>query len=131
MQLSKKFRIEDKIIFIKSVRHDNIPKYINLANLCILFKRELKSGYSPLKMYEYMACGKPIIASNVKGLDIIEKEDVGKVVDINNKKKVAEAIITLLSNEKRAKKMGENARNFILKNQYINSLTLFLTILEF
>ena len=66
-------------------------------------------------MYEYMACEKPIVTTNVKGLDVIEKINAGKVVNIDNENNVVDAIISILSDSALAKEMGVNARVFVLE----------------
>jgi len=68
----KKLGLSDHFTFTGMVDHDQIPLYINIADICVLPKRKLKSGYSPIKLYEYMACGKPIISSLAEGLEFIE-----------------------------------------------------------
>jgi glycosyltransferase involved in cell wall biosynthesis len=55
--------------------------YINIADICVLQKQRLKSGYSPIKLYEYMACGKPLVATRVEGLEFIEEDGIGRLVE--------------------------------------------------
>ena len=73
--------VTDHFIFTGMVNYKEITNYINIADICVLPKRRLKSGYSPIKLYEYMACGKPVIASRVEGLEFIEEEGIGRLVE--------------------------------------------------
>jgi len=73
--------VTDHFIFTGMVIHKEIPLYINIADICVLPKRKLKSGYSPIKLFEYMACGKPVVASRVEGLEFIEEEGTGRLTE--------------------------------------------------
>ena len=68
----------------------------------------------PVKMFEYMSAGIPVIASKFPlWQDIVEKNKCGICVDPLNPKEIADAINYLLSNNEIAKEFGENARNLI------------------
>lgn len=63
----------------------------------------------PIKMYEYMLAGIPVIASDFplwKG--IIEGNNCGMCVEPTNPKAIAEAIQYIIDNTERAKEMGNN-----------------------
>jgi glycosyltransferase involved in cell wall biosynthesis len=60
-------------IFTGAVPYQDVPLYINASDICITLKKELVSGYSPTKLYEYMACGKPVIASDFSGHQILSE----------------------------------------------------------
>jgi len=61
------FGLKNKIIFTGAVSHDEIPLYIGAASVCVApFKdTNVSRCKSPLKIVEYMASGKAIVASNV------------------------------------------------------------------
>ena len=98
--------ISAHFIFTGMVDYEQIPLYINIADVCVLPKRRLKSGYSPLKLYEYMACGKPVVSSRVEGLEFIEDEGVGRLVDPEDMESFEEAISDLLKNFQKREDMG-------------------------
>ncbi|KTD21643.1 glycosyltransferase family 4 protein [Legionella londiniensis] len=69
----------------------------------------------PLKLFEYMAAGLPVIASNFPDWEaIIKKYDCGITVDPLNPKMIAESIHDLLDNPHKAYRMGQNGRKAIL-----------------
>ena len=99
--------IGDHFIFTGMIDYKEIPFYINISDVCVLLKRELASGYSAIKLYEYMACGKPVIASRVAGLEFIETEGVGRLIKSGDLKDIKEALLDLLSAPEKRVDMGQ------------------------
>ena len=67
MDLVKESEVAGSFHFTGRVPYQKVPLYINAADLCVAPKKPILSGYSPLKLYEYMACGKPVIADENGG----------------------------------------------------------------
>ena len=95
------------------VPYEEVPKYINACDVCVAPFLFRNSGLSPLKVFEYLACGKPVVTSMINGLDFIKKYDLGILVEPENFDELAQALIKLLQNEKLRKKMAKNGRNVI------------------
>jgi glycosyltransferase involved in cell wall biosynthesis len=87
-RLTKDLRLEDDVLFLGYVPHKTVPIYINACDICIApftSWRNMLIGVSPLKFFEYLSCGKPVIASAVPGLtEIIKELDAGILVDPDN-----------------------------------------------
>lgn len=70
----------------------------------------------PVKMFEYMAAGIPIIASNFPlWKSIIEENNCGICVNPENPEEISSAIEVILQNEDKALEMGENGRKLIIE----------------
>jgi glycosyltransferase involved in cell wall biosynthesis len=68
----------------------------------------------PIKMFEYMSAGIPVIASNFPlWREIIEGNDCGLCVDPLNPREIAEAVNFFAENPSQAKVMGENGRRAV------------------
>jgi glycosyltransferase involved in cell wall biosynthesis len=64
----KKFNLQENVIQTGFVPHSDVPKYIALADICVSPKnpRDPVSYYSsPVKVWEYLAQGKPVISTPV------------------------------------------------------------------
>ncbi|AKB33797.1 glycosyltransferase (group I) [Methanosarcina siciliae C2J] len=107
VQKVKDLKIHEKFIFTGFVSHEEVPLYINASDVCVVPKIPLKSGYSPLKLYEYMACGKAVIASDVRGFEILEQAKAGILVEPQNSQKLSEAILKVLEDEALKREMGK------------------------
>ncbi|MCP4681815.1 MAG: glycosyltransferase family 4 protein, partial [Desulfobacterales bacterium] len=71
---------------------------------------------SPVKIFDYMACGRPVVASRIAGTtDIFADSGAIRLVPAGDSKMLANGINELLSNREEAKKMGEKGRAFILE----------------
>src|SRR5205814_603057 len=65
----------------------------------------------PVKMFEYLAAGLPIVAIDVpRWRAIVEQHDCGVTVPFGATKQLGDAIAALLDNDDRARAMGERAR---------------------
>lgn len=70
----------------------------------------------PIKMFEYMSAGIPVICSDFPlWKTIVGENQCGVCVDPTNPELIAEEIRNMLSNPEDAKKMGENGRIAILE----------------
>ena len=115
-ELANKIGINNNFIFTGSVPHEHVPSYINASDICVAYKIPLRSGYSALKLYEYMACGKPVVASRLKGFEVLEDTFSGLLAEPENPEKLANAIITLLENKPLREEMGRNGREHVMQN---------------
>lgn len=70
----------------------------------------------PVKMFEYMASGIPVIASNFElWKTIVEGSQCGICVDPKNISEIANAIKSILDDDKASKQMGKNGRQAVLE----------------
>ncbi|MFZ9848364.1 MAG: glycosyltransferase family 4 protein [Flavobacteriales bacterium] len=70
----------------------------------------------PIKMFEYMMAGIPVIASDFPlWKQIIEEYNCGICVDPQNPNEIRKAILSLLSNDELAEKMGQNGKKVVFE----------------
>lgn len=103
-QYAKEKNILDKVIITGWV--DNVEQYIPAFDIAVLPSKWEGFG---LVLIEYMACDKPIIATNVGGIsDIIENRKNGILIDRGNNKQLTNAVEEFFEDEK----LRKNTINF-------------------
>jgi glycosyltransferase involved in cell wall biosynthesis len=66
---------------------------------------------TPLKLFEYMAAGKPIVATALnQAAEVIQDGHNGLLVEAGDIQRFAEAILTLLNDPVERVRLGQNAR---------------------
>jgi glycosyltransferase involved in cell wall biosynthesis len=113
----------DNVIFTGQIEHINVPAYLAAADI-LLAPYKLEEDFrdvgfynSPVKLFEYMAMGKPIITSNIGQIEeIIEHGKTGLMIEPGNYNELARNILTLMEDEQLKKKLGKNARIEVEKN---------------
>lgn len=71
----------------------------------------------PIKLFEYMLAGIPVIASNFKLWEpIVLGHNCGLLVDPQNPEAIADACTWLKNNPQEARQMGENGRKAVLEH---------------
>ncbi|MDG6221527.1 MAG: glycosyltransferase, partial [Candidatus Thermoplasmatota archaeon] len=70
---------------------------------------------SPLKLFEYMACEKPVLASKVKGFEFLEAEGCGLLASPEDPEAVAKAILKMLSDKEKLVEMGKRGRKLVVE----------------
>jgi glycosyltransferase involved in cell wall biosynthesis len=126
MRLAEDMGLLNNFIFTGRVPYEKVPMYINASDICVapfIKERNSKIGLSALKTYEYLACGKPLIASGIPGVkDLIELSGGGISVTPENPQELAAAVIKLLPDENARKSMGEKSRKYIVENHSWHSV---------
>ncbi len=118
MDLATQINVSEKFSFVGPVSHQLVPLYISASDVCVVPKKPLKSGYSALKLYEYMACGKPVVASDIPGFEVLNECNCGLLFEPENSKEFAITIVKLLRDEKLRIKMSNNAFNTVENNSW-------------
>jgi glycosyltransferase involved in cell wall biosynthesis len=107
----------DGIVFTGALRHERMPAalaaaHIGVAPFDIGVHKPLSLGFywSPLKMFEYMASGLPVVAPSVARIPrLIEHEREGLLYDPRDDGALAHALEQLTNDELR-KRLGAGAR---------------------
>ncbi len=110
-RLVRELGIENKVIFAGSVLHHKVPEYISAADVCVATFRDTKVSRckSPLKIVEYLACGKAIVASNTGEVRRM-LGGTGILVKPGDSHSLAAGILRLLADENLRERLASFAR---------------------
>ncbi len=103
----------DRIVFTGRVAHTEIPGYLSGAKAAVLPNvLEGQSIFSsPLKLFEYMACGVPVLASDFPVFkEILQDHKNCLLFEPGNPKALARCVRELDSNPGLAERIAETAR---------------------
>ena len=116
--LAAKLGVQDHVRFMGAVPHEQVPGCIAAADVCVapLTQERLRSGSSALKIHEYLACERPVVASRIPGLEFLEFEALGKLVPPEDPHALAAALVAALADEGWCRSAGSRGRAYVLKN---------------
>lgn len=114
-ELARKYSVSDKVIFAGTVPYLDVPKYMSCMDICLIpFKKDSVSKNSlPLKLFEYMACEKPVISTGLPGVINAVGE---KVLYASNASEFSDKITYLYNNEEIRNSMGVQGREYVEKH---------------
>lgn len=114
MQRAVALGIDHAARFVGIVSHSEIPQVISAADVAVAPypKMDRDLWLSPMKLYEYMASGAPIVASAIgQIIDVITDGKNGLLVPAEDPTAMASAIKGLLGDPALRSQLGSRARN--------------------
>tara|TARA_B100000989_G_scaffold298818_1_gene290192 strand:- start:30991 stop:32115 length:1125 start_codon:yes stop_codon:yes gene_type:complete len=103
----------ENVEWLGYIPHDQAIAIIS-QSLVGLLLQTFTQHYQPIKLYEYMASGIPVIASDYQQwIDIVEKNKLGFCVDPHSIDSICEALNQLLADESMAQQMGAQAKDYV------------------
>jgi len=117
-KLCRELGMEEVIIFAGKRGQDTLPYYYSAAEVVVM-----PSFYESFGMValEAMACGTPVIASEVGGLRFLVKEGItGFFVPKEDPVLLAERLTQILMNDDLRKEMGERAASYAKEYDWTN-----------
>ncbi|MCZ7393682.1 MAG: glycosyltransferase family 4 protein [Candidatus Methanoperedens sp.] len=110
MHLADELGIKESVDFLGAIPHENIAEYIALGDIAVVPSIVEASS---IFMLEAMAMCKPVVATGAWGLEEIINGKNGVLTDAEH---LGEEIAVLLSDERRLKEIGKNARRYVIEN---------------
>lgn len=105
--------IKDRVIFLGQVRHNQVARYLRESSVGVLPLPDIPPAAiftSPLKLFEYMASGLPIVLSDLPSLrEIIKDGETGLFYKPDDAKSLSEALRESLANPVKSEAMAEAA----------------------
>lgn len=112
-EFSQTFGSTPNILIVEKKHHSEMPIYMRSADVLVLpnsAKEDISRLYtSPMKLFEYMASGRPIVASDLPSLRQVLSEENSILVEPDNPHDLAKGIMRLLESPKLGKELAERS----------------------
>lgn len=129
MRYATSLGIEPAVHFTGLVAHAVVPDLLAAADIAVVPYPAMSTELwlSPLKLFEYMAASKAVIASAVGQLiDVVQNDYNGLLVPPGDATTMAEAMQRLLNQPDLRQRLGQQAREDVIQNhswaQYVSHL---------
>jgi len=115
LALARARGIEGKLIMPGAVPYRQIPAYIAALDICII---PGSNDYrSPIKLFEYMAMAKPVVAPRYQPIEAIVTHDVdGLIFEANSRESLKNILEGIIGDAGKRHDIGANARRKIIEN---------------
>lgn len=112
----KRFRIGDSVNFAGSIPFEKVSSYLAACDILVAPHVRNKDGSnffgSPTKLFEYMAMGKAIAASDLGQIgEILRNEENALLFEPGNVKDMSDKLALLIESAELREKLGQSARN--------------------
>lgn len=113
-QKVKALDLQNSVIFTERVPHGLVPVYIKAMDICVIIHNN-EFG-SPIKLFEYMAMCKSVIAPRLGPLEEVVTHNVnGCLFEKGNLEQLTEFLKELTINKEFYRIISQNARQIVLK----------------
>ena len=106
----------DSVIFTGPVPHTEVPQYLDLIDIAV--QPSANEYCCPMKILEYMALGKAIVAPRQENIEELLLEN-GQLFKPGNAEGLSQALLTLLRNPETTRERGLRSRRAVTEHQYL------------
>jgi glycosyltransferase involved in cell wall biosynthesis len=120
-RIQEKYKLQGRVILTGKKPYQEIPAFIAASDICLLPaypEEKIMQDIVPIKMYEYMAMKKPVIATRLPGVTKEFSEGNG-VVYIDRPEDAVEKALELVTSRK-LNELGSKARRFVERRSWDN-----------
>ena len=104
--------LRESVIFTGPLPHAQVPAYLDLIDIAV--QPAANEYCCPMKILEYMALGKPIVAPRQENIqDLLREGEEALFFTPGDAASMAEALATLVNNREEAARMGRKGRDAI------------------
>ena len=109
--------IENSVIFVGMQPIHRVPIFISMADVCISpFPPSAFSKFNiAMKVFEYMACGKPVVSFKLEGTLSLVPPHSGGVLYVETYEEMCSVIFQLLKEPEECLKIGKKGRQLIAR----------------
>ena len=113
-QQADRLALNPCITWAGRIPYQEVPAWIGAMTLCVAPFRGDRGETSPVKIFDYLACGKPVIASAIPSVSATFVQEAGVVlVPPDDPVALAQTVLALLNDQDRQARMAALGRNFV------------------
>lgn len=129
-KIQREYGLQDRIVLTGWQPYDKIPELLKASDLCLLPAQdnEVMHNIVPIKIYEYMAAGKPVLATRLPGV-MKEFGNNNGIIYVNEAREVVKRTVELIKNGSLAEQ-GLRAKRFVERYSWDNVTQDFEAILR-
>jgi len=119
-KIATKQGVRKDVIFTGKVPYFDVPLFLAASNVAVspIPPSNLYKVSSPLKVFEYMGAGKPVVANKeIPEQREVIRESQGGLLSAYEEENFAEAIIELLNNPYICEEMGKKGRKWVVTHR--------------
>ncbi len=117
--LAKELDVDAMCAFPGAIPWEDAPEFIASFDVAVSLKKDggdENVSFSPLKIYAYMACARPVLFAEVTGLRELVEHNVGLTVSSPASAEIAERIREFRTmNKTQLEQMGANGRKLVVE----------------
>jgi glycosyltransferase involved in cell wall biosynthesis len=111
-KIVKQMGFSKHVLFVGEKNQQELPKYFSAASVFVLPSIHTE-GYG-IVLLESLACKTPVVTTSIAGLSTdIRKYEAGRIVEPENEKELASALLQLLQSNKLRLAQGINGRKLV------------------
>jgi len=108
------------LLVLRQLSYHDLPHYLAAADVCLCLYKEydwIEYGFygSALKLFDYMAAGKPVIASDMGQLSTVIQHGINGLLVPNDSEVIIESLHMLKADRERGVQLGAHARNDVIR----------------
>ena len=119
-RIIQKNGLRQAVILTGAIAHTSVPEMLSIADMAVVPSVPVLASQggtgTPLKLFEYMAAGKAIIATALnEAAEVIQDGHNGLLVEAGDVNRFAEAMLGLLNDPIERRRLGQTAREQAVK----------------
>jgi glycosyltransferase involved in cell wall biosynthesis len=117
---TRRLGLHEAVTLVGNVPHEEVPRYLALMDVTVAPYPALEHFYcSPLKLYEYMAGGRAVVASRIGQVaEVVADGLAGLLYEPGDQEGLVGCIRRLRADKNLRRKLGQSARMACLKNTW-------------
>lgn len=118
------FHLENDIILTGFIKQEKLFEYVSLFDICVnpFAINNITDRIIPTKILEYMACGKPVLSTPLRGtIELLPNESYGIVYSPLDE--FITSLVKLFQNQEKLNELGKNGLLYVEKNHHWGKLS--------